>query len=77
MKRIAVGERKSFTFGGQFFNLLNHSQFTGGFLSDVSPYSTALISRSFLIPSSSTFGQYNNFFPSNSREVQLVARIVF
>jgi hypothetical protein len=77
MKRIAVGEHKSFTFGGQFFNLLNHSQFTGGFLSDVSPDSTALISRSFLIPSSSTFGQYNDFFPSNSREIQLVARIVF
>jgi hypothetical protein len=77
MKRINFNERTNLAFGGQFFNLLNHSQFTGGYLSDVAPNSTALISRSFLIPSSPTFGQYNDFLPSNSRQVQLVARIVF
>lgn len=77
MKRINFNEHTNLAFGGQFFNLLNHSQFTGGYLSDVAPNSTALISRSFLIPSSPTFGQYNDFLPSNSRQVQLVARIVF
>ena len=77
MKRIAIRERTSFSIGAQFFNLFNHSQFTGGFLSDVSPASTALISRSFLIPNSPTFGQYDNFLSSNSRVVQLVAKVVF
>ncbi len=77
MKRINVTERTSVSFGGQFFNLLNHSQFTGGYLSDVSPFATSAISRSFLVPSQATFGQYNEFFPSNSRTVQIVARIVF
>ncbi|HLJ49023.1 MAG TPA: carboxypeptidase regulatory-like domain-containing protein [Bryobacteraceae bacterium] len=77
MKRISVTERTSVSFGAQFFNLLNHSQFTGSYLSDVSPYATNGISRSFLVPSEATFGQYNNFFPSNSRQVQIVARIVF
>jgi hypothetical protein len=77
MKKINFTERKSLAFGAQFFNLLNHSQFTGGYLSDVSPFQTSAISRSVLVPSSSSFGQINNFFPSNSRQLQLVGRIVF
>jgi hypothetical protein len=77
MKKINFTERKSLAFGAQFFNLLNHSQFTGGYLSDVSPFQTNAISRNVLVPSSSSFGQINNFFPSNSRQLQLVGRIVF
>jgi hypothetical protein len=77
MKKISFTERINLSFGAQFFNLLNHSQFTGGYLSDVQPYKTNAISRSFLVPSSATFGQINNFFPSNSRQLQLVGRIVF
>jgi hypothetical protein len=77
MKRISFTERMSLSFGAQFFNLFNHSQFVGGYLSDVSAYSTAAISNKFLVPSSTSFGQYNNFFPSNSRQLQLVARFVF
>ncbi len=77
LKRFSFGEHRSISFGAQFFNLLNHSQFTGGFLSDVSPAYTGGTSRSFLVPSSGTFGQYNEFFPSNSRQVQIVARLVF
>jgi hypothetical protein len=58
-------------------NLLNHSHFVGGYLSDVSAFSTAAISRNLLVPGNSSFGQINNFFASNSRSVQLVGRIVF
>lgn len=77
MKKINITEIRRFEIGGQFFNLFNHSQFTGGYLSDVQPNSTAAISRSFLVPSSSSFDAYQQFFPSNSRQLQLVARIIF
>jgi len=77
MKRINITESKRFQIGAQFYNLFNHSQFVGGYLSDVNSYSTAAISRNFLIPNQSTFGQYNQYFPSNSRQLQLVARFTF
>ena len=82
-KRINITERFRFDIGAQAFNLFNHAQFVGGYLNDVNPYSTASISRAFLVPSSAFFGAYNQgtpdvgFFPSNSRQVQLVAHFVF
>ncbi len=76
-KHINMTERFRFDVGAQVFNLFNHSQFTGGYLSDVTPYNTAGISRNFLVPSNAAFGQYSNFFPSNSRQLQLVAHFVF
>jgi len=82
-KRINITERFRFDIGAQAFNLFNHTQFVGGWLNDVTPYSTNAISRAFLVPSSSSFGAYNQgtpevgFFPSNSRALQLVAHFVF
>jgi len=78
-----MSERFRFDIGAQAFNLFNHAQFVGGFLNDVTPFFTNAISRNFLVPSSSSFGAYNQgtpnvgFFPSNSRAVQLVARFTF
>lgn len=77
MKRVNLNERMRFEIGAQAFNLLNHSQFTGGYTSDVNPFATNLTPRNFLEPSSPTFAQYDQYFPSNSRELQLVARFVF
>ena len=77
MKRLSITEHKRLEFGAQAFNLFNHSQFVGGYLSDVSSYGTASISRNFLIPGNANFGHYQNYFPSNSRTMQLVARIIF
>jgi hypothetical protein len=82
-KRINLTERLRFDIGAQAFNLFNHAQFVGGFLNDVTPFFTNAISRNFLVPSSASFGAYNQgtpdvgFFPSNSRAVQLVARFTF
>lgn len=82
-KRINLTERFRFDISAQAFNLFNHPQFVGGFIDDVQLFNTASISRAFLVPSSSSFGQYNQatsqigFFPSNARAMQLVARIVF
>jgi hypothetical protein len=82
-KRINITERFRFDIGAQAFNLFNHAQFVGGFLNDVTPFFTNAISRSFLVPSSPFFGQYNQgtpevgFLPSNARAMQLVARFTF
>jgi hypothetical protein len=66
MKRVNFAERVKFEIVVQAFNLFNHAQFIGGYLSDVNPFSTNTISRAFLMPSSSFFGQYDQFFSSNS-----------
>ncbi len=76
-KRLAFGETKSFEIGASASNLFNHSQFVGGYISDVSYFQTNAVSRNFLVPSSVFFGRYDQFLPSNSREVQIVARFVF
>jgi hypothetical protein len=76
-KRVNFGEAKSLEIGVSAYNLFNHSQFVGGYISDVSYFQTDAISRNFLVPSSVFFGQYHGFFPSNSRQMQVLARIVF
>jgi hypothetical protein len=75
-KRFNITERIRFEIAGQFFNILNHAQYTGGFLSDVAG-SSQINSRNDLIPSKSLFGRFDQFYSSNSRFGQLVARIVF
>lgn len=77
MKKINFTERFALNFGAQAFNLFNHSQFTGGFLSDVTPFQTNTISSAVFTVNNARFGQINNFFPSNSRLMQLVARFTF
>jgi hypothetical protein len=77
MKRLALNERIGFSIGIQLFNVFNHSQFVGGYLSDVSVFQTNAVSRSFLEPSSPFFGQYQGYFPSNSRTAQLAAHLTF
>jgi hypothetical protein len=77
LKRVRITERFNLQLGVQAFNLFNHSQFVGGYLSDVTPYGTAAISRNFLVPSNSTFAGYQGYFPSNSRTLQLAAKFRF
>jgi hypothetical protein len=76
-KRFNVSERMKLEFGGQFFNLLNHSQFIPGLLSDLTGETFVGAGRNFLIPGNAAFGQYSQFFPSNSRQVQMVAKFTF
>jgi hypothetical protein len=63
------------------FNLFNHAQCVGGFISDVAPAGTALPGtnnsttssavHNFLIPTSSIFGDPTQAFSSNPRMMQL------
>lgn len=78
MKRINVTERYHFEFAGQMFNLFNHPQYTGGYLSDVQPIGfTSTAERNFLRPDSSTFYQPSQVFSSNPRNIQLSLKFVF
>ncbi len=76
-KKFTITERFRFDIGAQAANVFNHSQFTGGYLSDVGYFTTNAISRAFLTPNSGDFGRYNLYLPSNSRQVLLVAHFVF
>jgi hypothetical protein len=77
-KRFAIGEQKRLELGGQFYNLFNHPQFVAGYLNDVAyvQHTTAGFNN-FLIPSNGLFGQYRQFLSSNSRYIQIVARLTF
>jgi hypothetical protein len=76
VKRFNFGERAALEFRGDAYNLLNRSQFTG-------TSSTAIGSRyllglpGFLNPSSVGFGNFGTVLPSNSRMLQVAARVTF
>ena len=74
-KVFSITEQDRLEIGAQFYNLLNHPQFVGGYTDDVSLSKS--LSRNFLIPSDPTFGQYQQYFGSNSRYIQLLARFTF
>jgi hypothetical protein len=75
-KRFNFTERTSFDIGGGFYNILNHAQYTGGYINDVASrgYTNA---RNDLVPSDPLFGRFDQFYSSNSRFVQLFAHITF
>lgn len=75
-KRFAVTERVHLEIAGQFFNVLNHAQYTGGYVSDASG-SQQTNSRNELIPSNALFGRFDQFYGSNSRFGQIVMKVVF
>ncbi len=75
-------------FQGRFVNLFNHPQYTGGYLSDVTPAgvtasglpATSVTSgnvHNFLIPGNTTFLDPSLVFSSNPRSVQIVGKFIF
>lgn len=77
IKRFSLTESKRMEFSGQFVNLFNHAQYVGSWINDVSPNPTLNTTRNELIPSNAQFAQWSQFFPSNSRTLQVVARLIF
>ena len=76
-KQFDFGERVRFNIGGQFLNLLNHPQFTGGYINDVSLNAFAAIARNELVPSDPLFGRFDQFYTCNSRQIQIFAKLTF
>lgn len=75
-KRFAIKEHMSFNIGAQFYNIFNHAQYTGGYINDVA-VSQQITSRNMLIPGDSLFGNFTEFYSSNSRTVQVFASFNF
>jgi Carboxypeptidase regulatory-like domain len=76
-KRFNFGERVHFNIGGQFLNLLNHPQYTGGYVNDVSLNPSAAIARNELVPGDPLFGRFDLFYTSNSRQIQVFGKFTF
>jgi len=86
-KALSFTERWKFQFGAQISNLLNHPQYIptnpatagqGFGVNDVVSYSTIGASyQSFLTPGNANFNKPQNVFPSNSRTLGLVMKLVF
>ena len=75
-KRFSFAEHKSFDIGASFYNIMNHAQYTGGFLNDVASrgFTNA---RNDLVPSDPLFGRFDQFYSSNSRTIQLFTHFTF
>ena len=82
-RKVNVGERVRVEFAARAFNVFNHPQYTGGYLSDVSPFSyipgtlSAAIARATLIPSDPSFGDWREAFSSNPRTMLLSLKLTF
>jgi hypothetical protein len=83
-KNFNITERYQLQFAARVFNLFNHPQYAGGFISDVKPTSaangfdeTATLVHNFLIPTSPIFADPSQAFSSNPRSMQLSLKFVF
>jgi hypothetical protein len=75
-KSFSTGERSRFEIRADFYNALNHAQFTPGRINNVA--STQHVNEtSYLTPGNPNFGQWDRVFPSNARNIQLVAKFSF
>ncbi len=87
-KNFAFGENRKLQFSARFVNIFNHPQYTGGYLTDVTPAGVAASGlpatsvtsgdvHNFLIPSSSIFMNPSAVFSSNPRSAVIAAKFVF
>ena len=74
-KVFNISEQRRFEIGAQFYNLLNHPQSVPGYTGDVARSTSS--HRASVIPGSSSFGRYQQFFAGNSRKIQILARFIF
>jgi hypothetical protein len=87
-KGFNMGESRRLEFTARFVNVFNLPQYTGGYLTDVTPAgiaasglpATSVTSadvHNFLIPTSSTFLNPTMVFSSNPRSTVLAAKFIF
>jgi hypothetical protein len=77
-KSFNVRENYKFQFAGRFYNVINHPQYVGGYLSDVAPIGfTSTAVHNFTIPSTSVFHNPSQVFSSNPRSITISAKLIF
>jgi hypothetical protein len=65
-------------FQAQFLNVLNHPQFTPGFVNRVDSIGFIVsAATNYLTPSNTIFNKPDQAFPSNSRTLQLALKFTF
>ena len=77
-KSFNVTEKYQLQFAGRFFNILNHPQYVGGYISDVAPIGfTGTAVHNYTIPSTSLFDLPSQVFSSNPRGITISAKFLF
>jgi hypothetical protein len=86
-KNFNLTEKFRIQFAARVFNLFNHPQYVGGFISDVAPAGSSLpgtntsptttLVHNFLIPGESTFADPSQAFSSNPRQMSLSLKVSF
>jgi len=76
IKRFSISETKKFELRGEFFNVVNHPQFTPGYIGTVR-LTQNTNTRAFLIPDSDSFNKLTEQYSSNPRSIQFVVRFIF
>jgi Carboxypeptidase regulatory-like domain len=75
-KKFSFGETRRLEIRGDFTNAFNHPQYTAGLINSVK-LTSQTTSNIFLQPANKAFQNWSQNFSSNSRTIQLVAKIVF
>ncbi len=75
-KTFSTGERSRFEIRADFYNALNHAQFTPGRTNNIST-SQRPNETSYLTPGNADFGRWDRVYPSNARNIQIVAKFSF
>ncbi|MEO5923218.1 MAG: carboxypeptidase regulatory-like domain-containing protein [Bryobacteraceae bacterium] len=77
-KSFTVRERSRIEIRADFYNALNHSQFTPGRLNNIAATQhTSTADVAYLTPGNSTFARWDRVYPSNARNIQLVLKFSF
>jgi hypothetical protein len=76
MKSFAAGERYHVELRADFYNALNHAQYTPGRPDNV-VFASHIGETNYLTPGNALFGKWDQVFPSNSRMIQLAAKFTF
>jgi len=75
-KSFSAGERYHVEIRADFYNALNHPQYTPGWVDNVA-FASHIGETNYLTPGNPLFGQWNQVFPSNARMIQLAAKFIF
>ena len=75
-KRFRPRERTHVELRADFYNALNHPQYTPGRLNSVLS-SSHVNETNYLTPGNPLFGKWDQVFSSNSRVIQLAAKFSF
>src|ERR1035437_1285148 len=77
-KSVNFRENAKFQLAGRFYNIINHPQYVGGYLSDVAPIGfTGTAVHNFTIPNTAVFNQPSQVFSSNPRSITISAKFIF